>query len=130
MPRSTTALLACAALALPFTAAFAQAKPTPAAPKPAVATSAKTAPGAVKASTPKPVLPAKPAAASAPKPTAPVGATAPKPAATPKPAVAPKRVAAPKPAPSGRLVTTKTTTGKTITYNCSKAGNANKKACK
>ncbi|WP_298674557.1 hypothetical protein [uncultured Sphingomonas sp.] len=33
-------------------------------------------------------------------------------------------------APNGRMVTTKTTTGKTVTYNCSKAGNANKKACK
>lgn len=32
--------------------------------------------------------------------------------------------------PNGRMVTTKTSTGKTITYNCSKAGNANKKACK
>lgn len=33
-------------------------------------------------------------------------------------------------APTGCLVTTKTSTGKTITYNCSKAGNANKTACK
>ncbi|MFA6124259.1 MAG: hypothetical protein WCS75_09475 [Sphingomonas sp.] len=33
-------------------------------------------------------------------------------------------------APTGCLVTTKTCTGKTITYNCSKAGNANKTACK
>jgi hypothetical protein len=32
--------------------------------------------------------------------------------------------------PAGRMVTTKTTTGKSITYNCSKAGNATKKACK
>ncbi|WEK43335.1 MAG: hypothetical protein P0Y64_00235 [Candidatus Sphingomonas colombiensis] len=32
--------------------------------------------------------------------------------------------------PAGRMVTTKTSTGKTVTYNCSKAGNANKKACK
>ncbi len=31
--------------------------------------------------------------------------------------------------PGGRMVTAKTTTGKTITYNCSKAGNKNKKAC-
>jgi hypothetical protein len=30
----------------------------------------------------------------------------------------------------GRMVTTKTATGKTITYDCSKAGNASKKACK
>lgn len=35
-----------------------------------------------------------------------------------------------RPAASGRMVTTKTSTGKTITYNCSKAGNANKAACK
>ena len=33
-------------------------------------------------------------------------------------------------AANGRMVTTKTSTGKTITYNCSKAGNANKAACK
>jgi len=33
-------------------------------------------------------------------------------------------------ATTGRMVTTKTSTGKTITYNCSKAGNASKKACK
>ena len=32
--------------------------------------------------------------------------------------------------PSGRLVTVKTTTGKTITYDCGKAGNKNKKACR
>lgn len=32
--------------------------------------------------------------------------------------------------PAGRMVTTKTTTGKTITYNCALAGNASKKACK
>lgn len=30
----------------------------------------------------------------------------------------------------GRMVTTKTSTGKTITYDCSKAGNATKSACK
>lgn len=29
-----------------------------------------------------------------------------------------------------RMVTTKTKTGKTITYNCSKPGNATKAACK
>lgn len=55
------------------------------------------------------------------------------PAAKPTPAAA-------KPAPAakvkivkattGRMVTTKTSTGKTITYDCSKAGNASKKACK
>ncbi|MBV9842113.1 MAG: hypothetical protein JOY99_11410 [Sphingomonadaceae bacterium] len=31
---------------------------------------------------------------------------------------------------NGHLVTTKTKTGKTITYDCSKAGNKNKAACK
>lgn len=35
-----------------------------------------------------------------------------------------------KPMTAGRMVTTKTSTGKTITYNCSKAGNATKAACK
>ena len=30
----------------------------------------------------------------------------------------------------GRMVTTKTSTGKTVTYDCSKAGNATKAACK
>ena len=34
------------------------------------------------------------------------------------------------PAAAGRMVTTKTSTGKTITYNCSLAGNQNKTACK
>lgn len=29
-----------------------------------------------------------------------------------------------------RMVTTKTSTGKTVTYDCSKAGNATKAACK
>lgn len=33
-------------------------------------------------------------------------------------------------APGGRMVTAKTTTGKTITYDCSKAGNRTKKVCK
>ena len=46
--------------------------------------------------------------------------------------VAKAKPAARKPAAAatGRMVTTKTSTGKTITYNCSKAGNANKTACK
>ena len=34
------------------------------------------------------------------------------------------------PAAAGRMVTAKTSTGKTVTYDCSKAGNAAKKACK
>ncbi|RST29631.1 hypothetical protein HMF7854_01400 [Sphingomonas ginkgonis] len=33
-------------------------------------------------------------------------------------------------ASTGRMVTTRTATGKAVTYNCSKAGNASKKACK
>lgn len=66
-------------------------------------------------------------------------ATAAKPAMTPgKPAMASAKPAsamraAPRHAaatPTGRMVTTKTSTGKAITYNCSLAGNATKKACK
>lgn len=34
------------------------------------------------------------------------------------------------PAANGRMVTTKTTTGKTVTYDCTKAGNKAKAACK
>ncbi|MGY4396119.1 YD repeat-containing protein [Sphingomonas sp. UYAg733] len=32
--------------------------------------------------------------------------------------------------PAGRMVSTRTTTGKAVTYDCNKAGNATKKACK
>ena len=32
--------------------------------------------------------------------------------------------------PAGRTVTTRTTTGKTVTYDCGKPGNATKAACK
>ena len=32
--------------------------------------------------------------------------------------------------PTGRVVTAKTTTGKTVNYDCGKAGNKTKKACK
>lgn len=32
--------------------------------------------------------------------------------------------------PKGRMVTVKTSTGKTVTYDCGKAGNATKTACK
>jgi hypothetical protein len=32
--------------------------------------------------------------------------------------------------PTGRMVTVKNSTDKTITYNCSKLGNANENACK
>ncbi|CAN5361003.1 hypothetical protein BH10PSE15_BH10PSE15_08160 [soil metagenome] len=67
---------------------------------------------------------------------------APAPAPTKTPAAKPVVAVAAKPAPvaklkaakavaaTGRMVTTRTTTGKTITYNCSLAGNATKKACK
>lgn len=66
---------------------------------------------------------AKPTAAPTVKVTPPA-----KPAPAAKPVIAAKVT---KPAAAtGHMVTTKTTTGKTITYNCSKAGNANKKACK
>jgi len=47
-----------------------------------------------------------------------------------KPTAVAKVKAVKKTAVTGRMVTTKTTTGKTITYDCSKAGNASKKACK
>lgn len=61
--------------------------------------------------------------------TPPVKVTPPaKPVIVAKPVIATK-IAKPV-AAAGHMVTTKTTTGKTITYNCSKAGNANKKACK
>ena len=86
----------------------------------------------VKAAAPaaKPVAAPKPALA-APKPAAATGAAKPsifsrmmgtKPAAA---AAAPRRAAA----PVGRVVTATTTTGKTVHYDCGKAGNATKKAC-
>lgn len=91
------------------------------------ATAAKPAaakPAAAKVVVTKAVI-AKPVAAKtvAAKPAAPVHVVAAKPAAKP----APVRVAA---KPAGRLVTTKTSTGKTVTYNCSLTGNATKAACK
>ena len=46
---------------------------------------------------------------------------------TAKPAATWHKAAA---APTGRIVTATTKTGKTVHYDCSKAGNANKKACK
>jgi hypothetical protein len=61
------------------------------------------------------MTPAKPAMAPA------------KPMTAAKPAMTPRHAAA---KPTGRMVTTKTSTGKTITYNCSLAGNATKTACK
>ncbi|MDB5701492.1 MAG: hypothetical protein JWL66_1691 [Sphingomonadales bacterium] len=73
------------------------------------------------------------ASAAAAKPTKPTHATAAKPVTAAKPAAKTAMIATPRhvaSTPAGRMVTTKTTTGKTITYNCSLAGNASKKACK
>lgn len=78
--------------------------------------------------------PASPAAAAHPaKPAAAVHAA---PAAHPSAKVAVWPAAA-KPAarvavhaPAGKMVTARTSTGKQVTYNCSKAGNHNKSACK
>jgi hypothetical protein len=73
------------------------------------------------------------ASAAAAKPTRPTHATAAKPVTAAKPAAKTAMIATPRHAastPAGRMVTTKTTTGKTITYNCSLPGNASKKACK
>ena len=70
-----------------------------------------------------------PAKAAAKTVTAKAATTATKPAVKVI-AAAPK--AAAKPVVSNQMankVTTKTSTGKTITYDCSKAGNKNKKAC-
>lgn len=50
---------------------------------------------------------------------------------TTKPAVATTRTTQTHTATSnGRMVATKTATGKSVTYDCSKAGNATKKACR
>ena len=95
--------LAIAVAALLGTAATAQM-----APKPAATVAAKTT---TKTTTVK------------------TAATQPAPAPAAKPAPAPRAKVA-KPAATGRMVTTKTSTGKSITYNCSLAGNAAKKACK
>jgi hypothetical protein len=73
------------------------------------------------------------APAAAAKPAKPTHATAAKPVVAAKPAAKTAMIATPRHAastPAGRMVTTKTTTGKTITYNCSLPGNASKKACK
>ncbi|WP_152616364.1 hypothetical protein [Sphingomonas sp. ERG5] len=66
------------------------------------------------------------------------GAAAPAPRAAPVAAAAPARAAPPRPAvqhaapaqPSGRTVAWTTKTGKVVHYDCSKAGNQNKQACK
>ncbi|MDO7843027.1 hypothetical protein [Sphingomonas immobilis] len=105
MTKTLFALTACAALTF-GTAAIAAPKPTPT-PKPIAA---KPVPVAAK---PAPVVAAKPVAK-------PVPVAAAKPAPKPKPAAA----------PAGRMVQAKLANGKTVTYNCSLAGNATKKACK
>lgn len=73
-----------------------------------------TAPVFAAATTTKPA--AKPAAHAAAKP------------ATTKAATAPARTAAAK--PRGRMVTARLANGKTVTYDCSLAGNKTKQACK
>lgn len=68
--------------------------------------------------------------APAPKPAAVAAKTTVKAApaaAKPAPAPAPRAGAA---VTSGRMVTAKTRTGKTVTYNCALAGNRTKAACK
>ena len=65
------------------------------------------------------VTAAKPAAKVAAKP-------APKPAAKPS-FVAPAKA---HPAANGRMVTARQSNGKSVTYNCSLAGNKTKQACK
>jgi hypothetical protein len=111
-------------------------------------TAASTAkPAATSHAAAKPV--AKPHVAAAAKPAAAPHVAAAKPAAShvvaaARPAAAAKpsifaRAAAPDARPAtrisssranGRMVTTRTSTGKTITYNCSLAGNQTKQACK
>jgi hypothetical protein len=84
---------------------------------------------------------AKPAAAAhvaVAKPAAPHAVAAARPATAAKPSIF-ARAAAPAARPAtrissnhanGRMVTTRTSTGKTVTYNCSLAGNQTKQACK
>ena len=98
-----------AAALLYGTAAGAQMKPAPAA----------KATVAAKTTTAKTSVAVKTAPAAKPAPAM----------AKPAPAAVAKPRAKAAPAATGRMVTTKTTTGKTITYNCSLAGNKAKKAC-
>ncbi|KQS04791.1 hypothetical protein ASG11_11450 [Sphingomonas sp. Leaf357] len=71
---------------------------------------------------------AKPVTASTSKTVArPTTVTTTKTAARPAPAM---KMAAARPATTGRMVSAKLANGKTVTYNCSLAGNATKKACK
>jgi hypothetical protein len=105
---------------------------------PAFATT--TAPSTKPATAPH-VAAAKPAAAphfAVAKPAAPHVVAAARPAAAAKPSIF-ARAAAPAARPAtrissnratGRMVTTRTSTGKTVTYNCSLAGNQTKQVCK
>lgn len=72
--------------------------------------------------------------AAKPTPTKTVAAKPAAAAAKPVPAMAAKPALAAKPAPrakaaAGRMVSAKLSNGKTVTYNCSLAGNKTKKAC-
>ncbi len=100
MTRFPIALATAAAALLCGTAAVAQMKP---APKPTV----KPTPANMMAPKPVPAMAAKPVA------------PAPKPAPRAKAATA----------SGGRMVSAKLSNGKTVTYNCSLAGNKTKKAC-
>ncbi|WP_404370217.1 hypothetical protein AB5I39_01510 [Sphingomonas sp. MMS24-J45] len=100
MTRFPIALAAAALLC--GTAASAQMKPA-AKPTPAKTVAAKPAAAAAK---PAPAMAAKPALAAKPAPRAKAAA-----------------------APAGRMVSAKLSNGKTVTYNCSLAGNKTKKAC-
>jgi hypothetical protein len=106
-------LLLAAATALTLSGAALAAPALPAAPtghaSKAAPAAAKTIPAAAK------TAPAKPAATS-------IKST---PSAKPTPAMAVHKTAA----TSGAEVTTTTKTGKSVTYDCAKAGNANKRAC-
>lgn len=93
-------------------------------------TPAAKATSAVKTTATKRVTAAKTTVTTPAKATATKTTTAVKTAAvttTAKPAATWHKAAA---APTGRIVTATTKTGKTVHYDCSKAGNANKKACK
>lgn len=119
----TVPMIILTAAALFSGVAGAQTRTTPAATKTVAVKTIKT-------------VATKPATAAAPAKavttTTKTVATRPVATAVARPAVAP-RPAAVRAAPAaanGRMVATTTSTGKHITYNCSKAGNADKKACK
>ena len=107
-----------AAAAILSTAAVAQTKPAT-----APAMTPKTAGGSAKSAT-SPAMTRKTSMMTKSTPT-----MSKMPAMSKTPAMAPMPSMA-KGTTGGRMVTTKTSTGKTVTYNCSLAGNATKKACK